>query len=1035
MPSTNELRVFISSTFRDLQEEREHLVKKIFPEIRALCRERGITFTEVDLRWGVTEENIVLGQVVRTCLEEIDRCRPYFIGLTGERYGWSPELHEFYKDPQLFTNWPWLEDAAMDGASITDIEFRHGALNNSQAPGTACFFFRDLQASPPEGEIDTQLEELKNRVRSSGQSVNEYSDPEALGRLVYTELVAIINRDFADAKPPSPLEDERSRHEAFAASRRRAYIPNPDYLKRLSGWLADDDKPLILYAESGSGKSSLLSFWTEQLCRRRPDLHIIEHYVGIGAGDNDHLGIIRHVMEEIKERYERVEEIPAKPEELEKAFANWLGFGVGAPILLVIDGINQLSGHALELGWLPSLLPEGVKLIISSTVEQTLVRLRERGWKEIGMQPLTESEREAVVVRFLAEYSKALSTDQVKRIATDPKSAHPLFLRTLLEELRVHGLHEGLEGTLDNLLDTTGTEDLFQKVLGRLEDDHGSDNVRKVLSLLWASRTGAKEEELEAITGVSRLKLSTMLLSLDYHLLRRDGLLTFFHDYLRRAVEKRYLSDERSKREQYRHVADYFESGEKDVRSTLELLGALEYLDEGERIAEVLGQIDRLRLLWQADPHEVLRLWSTSEIGELVSVCSAGLDHWLGQDRSVNEQVGTFGALAMLYKRVGAWHQAQELERRRLTLLRSVGARADEVFVLSRLCNIAHQLGKTDEAREFGDLAEQNAREIGDRRGILSAVASLGILYYGRGEYDTALSYYHEQEKVAREIGDRQTASHAIGNRGVIHFHRYDYDKALVCYREQEKIAKEMGDRRGLSHAIGNRGLVEFNYGRFDDALVSMREWEEIAVQLGDRQGIFNAATNRGALYFQQGNYHKALQYLQKGIDGHREIGFLYGLTFPLGEIGKVLLQITEDKGLNVNEQAMPSYLAQYVSDLRKETWQADTLREARKNVEESVATSEEISRPDTLFSGRILVARITAAEGDSEGGITILEELLGEQTMEPQQAELHYWLWKLGASGEDHRSASLQLFQALIQKKPRLEYRLRIEELSEGVD
>ena len=51
--SSNELRVFISSTFRDMQEEREHLVKKIFPEIRALCRERGITFTDVDLRWGL----------------------------------------------------------------------------------------------------------------------------------------------------------------------------------------------------------------------------------------------------------------------------------------------------------------------------------------------------------------------------------------------------------------------------------------------------------------------------------------------------------------------------------------------------------------------------------------------------------------------------------------------------------------------------------------------------------------------------------------------------------------------------------------------------------------------------------------------------------------------------------------------------------------------------------------------------------------------------------------------------------------------
>ena len=66
MPQSNELRVFISSTFHDLQEEREHLIKKIFPEIRSLCRERGITFTEIDLRWGLTEEEATLGRIIRT---------------------------------------------------------------------------------------------------------------------------------------------------------------------------------------------------------------------------------------------------------------------------------------------------------------------------------------------------------------------------------------------------------------------------------------------------------------------------------------------------------------------------------------------------------------------------------------------------------------------------------------------------------------------------------------------------------------------------------------------------------------------------------------------------------------------------------------------------------------------------------------------------------------------------------------------------------------------------------------------------------
>ena len=47
------VRVFISSTFRDMFEEREILVKRIFPQLRKLCEERFVTWGEVDLRWGV----------------------------------------------------------------------------------------------------------------------------------------------------------------------------------------------------------------------------------------------------------------------------------------------------------------------------------------------------------------------------------------------------------------------------------------------------------------------------------------------------------------------------------------------------------------------------------------------------------------------------------------------------------------------------------------------------------------------------------------------------------------------------------------------------------------------------------------------------------------------------------------------------------------------------------------------------------------------------------------------------------------------
>ncbi len=87
MSTRREMRVFISSTFRDMQQDRDELVKRVFPQLREVCEQRGVAWGEVDLRWGVTDEQRAEGRVLPICLEEIAECRPYFVGLLGERYG------------------------------------------------------------------------------------------------------------------------------------------------------------------------------------------------------------------------------------------------------------------------------------------------------------------------------------------------------------------------------------------------------------------------------------------------------------------------------------------------------------------------------------------------------------------------------------------------------------------------------------------------------------------------------------------------------------------------------------------------------------------------------------------------------------------------------------------------------------------------------------------------------------------------------------------------------------------------------------
>ena len=70
------VRVFVSSTFADMHPERDELVKRVFPQLRRMCVERGVSWSEVDLRWGISEEQSERGEVLPICLAEIERCPP-----------------------------------------------------------------------------------------------------------------------------------------------------------------------------------------------------------------------------------------------------------------------------------------------------------------------------------------------------------------------------------------------------------------------------------------------------------------------------------------------------------------------------------------------------------------------------------------------------------------------------------------------------------------------------------------------------------------------------------------------------------------------------------------------------------------------------------------------------------------------------------------------------------------------------------------------------------------------------------------------
>ncbi len=545
--------------------EREQLVKKVFPRIRAAARERGVEFTEIDLRWGITDDETKAGKTIRICLEEIDRCAPYFLGIMGSRYGYVPGLEALDLDPELIKKYPWIREQAAAGNSITEMEFYEGAILHSAK--ASAFIYDQSEKLYCDGPADLEkLSALKGKIAGANVPLRDFSTPEELGEQVLSDLLAILERDWPVEVHTDELSSTRQVHEAFALNRQRSYVADPHYEELFDAFVNAENEPLVICARSGLGKSSLLAHLLRDYKHKHPEAFVVSHFIGAGSSASTAFDFMRHVMLEIKHRYSLSDEVPIDSTKILEEFPNWLARLQNEKLILGVDAVNQLTGVDKELNWLPQFIPAAVRLIITTTPEDTEERLRSRGWQMLELQPITAGTRANITRTYLERYRKVLPVALFERVTSDEKTSSPLFLRTFLEEIRIFGEHSNLKNEIERYLSSADEGELFQNVLLRMERDHGEETVRRIMTGIWASRFGLSETELLGFTGLTRVELSTLLISLEYHLMQRGGLHTFFHAFLREAVEIRYLPTEEIKLKLHYDLGEYFSKQSASIR-------------------------------------------------------------------------------------------------------------------------------------------------------------------------------------------------------------------------------------------------------------------------------------------------------------------------------------------------------------------------------------------------------------------------------------------------------------------------------------
>lgn len=573
------LRIFMSSTFRDMQAERDWLVRFVFPRLREQLIPRRIHLVDVDLRWGVTSEQDAL----EVCREIIDECHPRFLCILGGRYGWVPPGKT---------------------RSITAEEVHYGVLDRELAARSfAYFYFRDesvtaeiMENTPgeyrePQGsQNQKKLNDLKQAIRDAGLNPFVYSArwDNGSGRLtklnefgerVYDDLLAGMKSDpvlqdrfAADTSAlPSQFVEENAAMETFIEMHCERFVLGSReslFKKLLSHANATGGIGYVcLTGAPGSGKSALLAYLYRHLAGSVQTssiitypFQIIPHFVGASPGSTDLPCTVRRLCHELKASCPNLTaDIPVDPERLVISFPDFLRQACEYQrVVIILDAIDQFDSlmQFRGLTWLPENLPANARVILSALDGPALEELRRRSHRpqEIELNLLMATDGEAIVELFCKRYHKAFESNQCVALLAKSDADKPLYLLAALEELRTLGTYEEILGRIAELPPTT--HEFFAWILERLESDDGFRDeagrcvghrmVPRLVALLGASRHGLSQLELDNLLdpGDPHGNIAALLHLLRPYLKRHGELLDFYHRQFRELVHKKYLYSE-----------------------------------------------------------------------------------------------------------------------------------------------------------------------------------------------------------------------------------------------------------------------------------------------------------------------------------------------------------------------------------------------------------------------------------------------------------------------------------------------------------
>ena len=531
-------KVFISSTFRDLDKERDYIVKSIFPRI--INELNGKLVQEVDLRWGITEEQASSGLVVDLCLRYLINSKPFIIGILGERYGSSFTKGNIQLSPIVKSAFPHIEQQLQSGKSITEIEIINGALESTDQDIKAIFFIKETSAPAP-GETMEQYQKLcalKKKVREQDRfPVHTYNS-----LLDFDHIIKFITQNIrADHKKTNITDLDKATYytQIKLNQYRDSTIYDSSVLNGIYRHIELGNPISIVSGKAGIGKSTLMAhLGLNKEYKYRKFIHFY--------GDS----LILPLSDEMFQKYffEFASHILKKEDERVATYEQFLVSAISRTKWCFV--IDNISHGATELLYLPKVIERcsqwmeeqfgtklNYKILIVKNIDTTIPKSVAIGAETYILSPGNYFNPKEFVESYMAEFSKCLSQQQINTLVSSPAAKTPMSLELICHFLRENVSFDRLNEFIGLFSIADSWQDVIDLYIKHLFKNCDKKDIKEIVTVLCTYSAPMSRKELLDCSKVQPLSFNIILSYMDKMMdTDNDGRIRLVNDTVRQAL-------------------------------------------------------------------------------------------------------------------------------------------------------------------------------------------------------------------------------------------------------------------------------------------------------------------------------------------------------------------------------------------------------------------------------------------------------------------------------------------------------------------